>query len=318
MSFFPCDQAAPAAPAGPVVEWEEADCLLCGSRHWSPLLEAPDTAAGHDGLWFAVVQCQDCGLCYTNPRPNARTIGQFYPEFYRPHRSPKRRKKGFRLRLPNLLPRGCKEGQVLPWHGQGRLLDFGCGGGSFLERMARHGWHVTGLDVCSDAVERIRHELGLRCLYGSLPHPNLQPGEFDVITMWHSLEHVHQPLEVLRAAYRLLAPGGRLLVATPNIDSLPFRWFRQAWFALDLPRHLAHFSPQTLELILERAGDQVEAVYMVRHSDWLRSSARLACRRRRGPHWHRWLTSKPASGVAAWYSYLTRQSDCMLASAWKT
>jgi SAM-dependent methyltransferase len=157
--------------------------------------------------------------------------------------------------------------------------------------------------------------LGLPALLGSLPHADLRPRTFDVVTMWHSLEHVHDPMTALREAYRLLAPGGRLLVAVPNIDSLAFRWFGSAWYGLDLPRHLTHFAPWTLQLMLERVGFRVGPIRMVRHSDWLRCSARLACGSPRGPHWRRWLTGKLPSRLATWYGYLTRQSDCIMVSA---
>jgi SAM-dependent methyltransferase len=316
MSFFPRESAAPAAASGPAIEWEEPNCLLCGGCRWSPLVEAQDTTPGGSGLWFVVVQCHDCGLCFTNPRPTARTIGQFYPAVYRPHRSPvPKRPARWPWRRAALTCRPWKEGQVLQWHGQGRLLDFGCGGGSYLEQMHLQGWQVTGVDVSTAAVQRIRTELRLRALVGSLPHPQLPPASFDVITMWHSLEHVHAPLEVLRQAHRLLVPGGKLVVAVPNIDSLPFRWFGHTWFGLDLPRHLTHFAPWTLQLLLERAGFRSGPIRMVRHSGWLRSSARLACQNRGGPHWHRWLRVKPISSLATWYSFLTYQADCILATA---
>jgi len=317
MSFFPRDLAAPAEPAGPLVEWEEPDCLLCGGHTWSPLVEAPDTTAGGTGLWFAVVQCHDCGLCFTNPRPNTNTIGQFYPAIYRPHRAPTPEERvNWRPRFRTRYWRSPrKERQILPWHGQGRLLDFGCGGGSFLERMHRQGWQVTGLDVSTTAIQRVRLELGLRALVGTLPHPSLEPGSFDVITMWHSLEHVHHPAEILQEAYRLLAPGGKLVIAVPNIDSMPFRWFGHAWYGLDLPRHLIHFAPWTLHLMLQRTGFRVGPIEMVRHSDWLRYSARLACQSAPKPHWHRWIKLKLISRLATWYSYLTQQTDCMMVTA---
>ena len=318
MSFFPCDLAAPASPSGPVVEWEETDCLLCGGRRWSHLVEAPDAIPGGTGLWFAVVQCQDCGLCFTNPRPNIHTIGQFYPSYYRPHRSPIRRQRWrWHLPLPHTWRRAGWERRSLPWHGQGRLLDFGCGGGTFLERMHHQAWQVTGIDVSASVVHQFRSRTGLRALVGTLPHPDLRPGDFDVITMWQALEHVHAPMEVLREAHRLLAPDGRLIVAVPNIDSLPYRWFGPSWSGLDLPRHLTHFSPWTLQLMLERAGFCAGPVRMVRHCEWLRTSARLCLQNRRGPHWYRWLLNKPAAILATWYGAATQQSDCMLVHATK-
>src|SRR4051794_29751576 len=81
MILMPPDLAA-SDSSGPVVEWEEPDCLLCGGQRWTPVLEAPDRAPGGTGLWFAVVQCLDCGLCFTNPRPSAASIGQFSPATY--------------------------------------------------------------------------------------------------------------------------------------------------------------------------------------------------------------------------------------------
>ncbi len=312
MSFFPRDLAEPSTAVGPAVEWEEPDCLLCGSRHSSPLVEAPDNGPDGTGLWFAVVQCQDCGLCFTSPRPSEATIGQFYPTSYPPHRAPELRHKAWRWFFPR---RPRKERHPLTWRGQGRLLDFGCGGGAFLDRMHRQAWQVIGLDISTSAVQRVRNELGLRALVGTLPHPDLRPGSFDVVTMWHSLEHVHQPMDILREARRLLVPGGRLLLAVPNIDSLPFRWFGSAWYGLDLPRHLTHFAPWTLHLMLERAGFRVGRIHMVRHSHWLRSSARLACGVSDRSPWHRWLRSKPASRLATWYCSVVHQSDCMMVSA---
>jgi SAM-dependent methyltransferase len=208
-----------------------------------------------------------------------------------------------------------KEHRVLSWRGPGRLLDFGCGGGAFLAHMHRQAWQVTGLDVSTAAIQRIRAVLGLRAIVGTLPHPDLRPASFEVITMWHSLEHVHAPLDVLHEARRLLIPGGKLFVAVPNIDSLPFRWFGSAWYGLDLPRHLTHFAPWTLHFMLEKAGFRVGPTRMVRHSDWLRSSAKRACQTAGAPLWQRWLTAKPVSRLATWYCHLRHQADCIMVSA---
>jgi SAM-dependent methyltransferase len=181
--------------------------------------------------------------------------------------------------------------------------------------MHGQGWHVTGLDTSAAVVESIRTELGLPALAGTLPHPDLGSASFDLVTMWHSLEHVHAPLEVLREAHRLLVPGGKLVVAVPNIDSLPFRWFGHAWLGLDLPRHLTHFAPWTLYLMLHRAGFRVGPIQMVRHSGWLRRSARLACQNPMASRWHRCLKWSPAARLATWYGYITQQADCMMVVA---
>jgi len=316
MTFFIPEQSAVGEQQGTAIEWEETACHLCGSRKWSQLVEAPDQAAEGTGLWFAVVQCKRCGLCFTNPRPSLGCIGQFYRPEYRPHRSDNQSKR--KNPWLGFLPPRRRRGQFEPrWHGRGRLLDFGCGAGSFLERMHERGWNVTGLDISAAAVNQIQSGLGLPVLLGSLPHPELAPESFDVITMWQSLEHVHDPHVVLRQAHDLLVAGGKLYVAVPNIDSLPFRWFGPAWYGLDLPRHLTHFSPVTLQVMIERAGFRVRRVRMIRHSSWLRASAQLTQRFPLKPGWRRWLSAKSASRLATWYSYWTRQSDCILAQAVK-
>jgi 2-polyprenyl-3-methyl-5-hydroxy-6-metoxy-1,4-benzoquinol methylase len=294
--------------------WEEPACPLCGSRSGVPFIEAPDPTGGRNALWFAVVRCANCRLCYTSPRPTRESIGQFYSQTYPPHRGV-RQTRALRSWYPLAMLSGrSTERRRLPVQGQGRLLDFGCGNGSFLLRMAQQGWQVMGLDMSAQAVERIKAELRLPALQGTLPHPELTPGSFEVVTMWHSLEHVHDPLDTLRQVHRLLTPGGRLFVAVPNIDSWPFRLFGQSWFGLDLPRHLTHFCPATLRAMLVRAGFGVESLRMIRHSDWLRSSARLAARSR-PLAWSTLLTFKPFARVVSWLGFMLGNSDAMLAVA---
>jgi SAM-dependent methyltransferase len=318
MSFYVGESADLRERAGTGIDWEECACLLCGGANWVPLVEAPDRALSGRGLWFMVVQCKECGLSYTNPRPSTRSLAQFYSPDYRPHQFAHGRVRPARWwqRLPLLRQRQDLVRKILPVRGQGRLLDFGCGSGSFLLRMRQQGWTVTGLDMAEVVVERLRAQFGVHALTGSLPHPALDEASFDVITMWQALEHSHEPLDILQAAHKLLAPGGKLLVTVPNIDSLAFRWFGLAWNGLDLPRHLVHFNPATLRQILQRAGYRSVRISPVRRSGWLRDSARLAtgCLARNAS-WPRWLQGKTLSNLVSWYSYWTRQADCLLATA---
>ena len=307
------------ATAGPPVTWEDAPCPLCGLHAGAPILEAPDPVPpARTGLVFAVVRCGNCGLTYTNPRPNERTISRFYPSDYRPHHhsGKPRPSRHARPLWSWLFGRPCSERRgALPWPGPGRLLDFGCGAGRFLRTMADQGWQVTGLDSAASAVDHVRDEHGLPALVGTLPHSDLAPCSFDVVTMWHSLEHVHRPLAILREAYRLLVPGGKLVVATPNIASLPFRVFGRSWFGLDLPRHLTHFTPATLSAMIHAAGIRPEQVRQVRHSDWLRSTAKMAVRDGTHSLLARTLLWKPTSKVAAWLCYAAGVADCVLCVA---
>jgi 2-polyprenyl-3-methyl-5-hydroxy-6-metoxy-1,4-benzoquinol methylase len=307
--------AVKSSPAARV-KWEDAACPLCGLDAAPVVREAPDPNRP-DGLVFAVVRCPQCRLHYTNPRPDELSIGRFYPDDYRPHRkSRKASRPPDRSLFTWITGSDCPERRgVLPRREPGRLLDFGCGGGSFLERMRDLGWDVTGVDASPATVRMLRDDLRLRAIEGSLPHAELRPGSFDCVTMWHSLEHVHEPLAVLRSAFRLLAPGGHVVVAVPNIDSWPAKGFGGEWFGLDLPRHLTHFDPASLRSMLGLAGFRVDSVRLVKHSDWMRSSALLAIRRGKAGLASRLMAWKPLAKLAAWLTWCCGRCDCVLAVA---
>jgi SAM-dependent methyltransferase len=268
----------------PAFTMETARCPLCGGDRRSLIAAAPDREAPPPQPFFTVVRCRRCDICYTNPRPRAADIERFYYDDYTPHQPPHNPAKKADPRSKSLLrffgkKRPNWERGEIDRIGQCRLLDFGCGSGAFLKRMNDRGWQAVGLDFSEKAVKYICDELKIPAFVGTLPNPVFPPQSFDLVTLWHSLEHVHQPLETLREVYNLLAPGGKILVALPNIDSAPFRWFGSAWYGLDLPRHLTHFTPATLRMMMDLAGFEFEAMQMTRHSYWLRQSVQLAIRR---------------------------------------
>lgn len=278
------------------IHWDECPCPSCAAANFRPLLEAADP---HGGQRFLIVECQRCGLAFTNPRPDPINIQQFYPADYRCHQS--------RVRETHRPLSRCVARTLQPF-GQARLLDFGCGGGNFMRRMAALGWNVTGLDLSDAAAGHVR-ESGLHAYSGTLPHPRWDNACFEAITMWQSLEHVHQPLEVLRAAHRLLTDSGRLLVAVPNFAGLGAKWFGANWYGLDVPRHLTHFTPQTLSMMLKQAGFAPLDVRQERHNSWLRhSAARVG---------GGFLGTRLGSGVAGWWGYLTGQAEGLVALAAK-
>jgi 2-polyprenyl-3-methyl-5-hydroxy-6-metoxy-1,4-benzoquinol methylase len=317
---LPPAQTAAAPCDGTDIEWEETACLLCGGRESSLLLEAAGSGEYGASLRFKVVQCRGCGLCFTNPRPGPASLGRFYPPEYKAYEGCglaecQRQRALAKARTLAFWRAKNPFRRALPREGGSRLLDFGCGQGAFLELMHIQGWQVVGLDMCADVVQRIRRELGLSALAGTLPHPELSPAQFDVVTMRQSLEHVPRPLETLQHAYDLLVPGGKLLVHVPNVQSRALDWFGPAWFCLKLPVHLTHFSPQTLRQMVQRTGFHVQRVRMVRTTDWLCQSALLAHQSQSpGPHWlrRRWL-ARLMSTYLCW----TRRSDCLLLVAQK-
>jgi 2-polyprenyl-3-methyl-5-hydroxy-6-metoxy-1,4-benzoquinol methylase len=137
--------------------------------------------------------------------------------------------------------------------GKGRLLEVGCGNGSRLLDLQKRGWVVEGQEIDPQAASYARSK-GLHVHEGSLDHAGLPDASYEVILLSHVLEHVHRPVEILRECGRLLKPGGRLVLSTPNIESLGHRIYKRDWLALDPPRHLVIHSRRSLERVLRDAG----------------------------------------------------------------
>ena len=137
---------------------------------------------------------------------------------------------------------------------------------------------------------------------------------FDAITMWQAIEHVPSPMATLKAARGLLRPGGLLMIACPRIDWLLARWFGSAWYDLDLPRHLTHFSSKTLRRHVEAAGLAVAGFWAVRRPSAIRRSfAYLAADTGSGLH-RRLVRSRMLAGLmeyAAWVARRTAQMYCL-------
>jgi 2-polyprenyl-3-methyl-5-hydroxy-6-metoxy-1,4-benzoquinol methylase len=293
---------APDSPTTAPDGFEFVTCPACGGERFTVTHQGRDWIL-NSGATMQVVKCDACGLHYTNPRPRVEHLGKYYENGYAPHQSEREGDtldglKGLVLRdafgAPSTRPTGAglavaravslirlpeSFGFGVPYHGSGRLLDFGCGAGKFLRRMHALGWDVTGIDFSEAAVGAVR-AAGLKAFRGTLPNAALAPGSFDVVAMRHSLEHVPDPLPVLRAARDLLAPGGRLLVQVPNHASWEVDYFGDASPRLDIPRHLTHFTPPTLSALLDRAGYRNVRAKQVCRSNWIRKAALLS---ERGP-----------------------------------
>jgi len=148
--------------------------------------------------------------------------------------------------------------RVIERHAQpGRLLDVGCGTGEFLHFMQKSGWQTRGLEPDARAARFARETYGLAVDTAAVEALERMQRPWDVVTFWHVLEHLAEPVPVLRAAADLLAADGWMLVALPNPTSIDARVYGHRWVAWDAPRHLVHFSPSTLARAAEAAGLEV-------------------------------------------------------------
>ncbi len=262
-------------------------CMLCGGEGRLLYDGLRDRLFSAPGEW-SLRLCTDrgCGLMWLDPMPEEADIHKAYASYYTHVEAPAR--GGAMARLFAAAKRGYLANQfgygegvsiaerlagLLPWlypgrpaeldfsvmwlarGARGRLLDVGAGSGWLVAQMQALGWRAEGLDFDPAAVERARARArGLTMHCGALAEQRFPDASFDAIAMSHSIEHVHDPVAWLAEAYRILCPGGRLALATPNSASMLHRRFREHWFALDPPRHLQLFNRAALDTALRRAG----------------------------------------------------------------
>ncbi|HZM69419.1 MAG TPA: class I SAM-dependent methyltransferase [Candidatus Cryosericum sp.] len=219
-------------------------CPLCGERS--------EAAAG---VVARPVRCRSCSLVFVDPVPDAAIDQETYgPGYYEPwqEREAAPRARLWRRRLARIDVR----------RKPGVLLDVGCGDGHFLAEARSAGWRIEGIEFSPEGARRAAARLDRPVAIGDLADSAQLMGPFDVVTLWHVLEHLPDPRPMLRAAWRRLAAGGLIVVAVPNLDNLPM----QAAYILARRRrlplyetgarepHLSHFSAGTLRHILDREG----------------------------------------------------------------
>jgi 2-polyprenyl-3-methyl-5-hydroxy-6-metoxy-1,4-benzoquinol methylase len=241
---------------------EHVRCNLCGADDATvryPCTIDPDerrdwaafrcTYSGY-GRHHTIVQCQRCGLVYTDPRPNDHDIVETYQAVEDPLYLEEREGRVL------TFERHLKPLERLTRPPNGRpLLDVGCYTGVFVEIAARHGWEAWGVDPSRWAVEQAQAQ-GLHVIQGTLETADLPEAKFDVVTMWDVIEHVTDPCGTLQQAYRLLKPGGLVVVHTMDIDSPFARLMGGRWPWL-MEMHIYYFSRRTLRAMLEQCGFQV-------------------------------------------------------------
>ncbi|MDD5141089.1 MAG: class I SAM-dependent methyltransferase [Verrucomicrobiales bacterium] len=263
-------------------------CSLCGSDGRFIYSEQKDRLFGASGSWH-LKSCPDrkCGLIWLDPMPIPEDIGKAYEHYYTHATQNGNSRAGWLKQTYQLMQREYLAGKynypagsqsavikslgkllyLFPVHrneidsearflsaiSRGHLLDVGCGSGEWLASMRDLGWLVRGVDFDENAV-RVARQRGLEVECGSLEQQAFSNDSFDVVTLNHVIEHVPDPIKTLAECARILKPGGRLILFTPNNASLSHQLFKQDWRGLEPPRHLHLFSMQSLQQSLGLAG----------------------------------------------------------------
>jgi 2-polyprenyl-3-methyl-5-hydroxy-6-metoxy-1,4-benzoquinol methylase len=248
------------ARAAPIrSQFEEVPCYLCGGSDRDPFLEAEDDLTGKPGR-FTFVTCRRCGLRYQSPRLTVDHVKAYYDDEYIAHR--KKTDWGVLTGFFNwAMDRHDRQKDKLVSRyarldATSHVLDVGCAVGTFLQKMrARYGVTAAGVDFKDLRSHPDLRDVEFHC--GLFYEQALERGRFDLVTMWHFLEHDYDPVRTLETARDLLTPDGRLIVEVPRLDSLTFRLYRDRWPGLQAPQHTVLYDRETLQLIVTKAGLEI-------------------------------------------------------------
>ncbi|MFM1794680.1 MAG: hypothetical protein RL642_1065 [Bacteroidota bacterium] len=235
-------------------------CSICGNTNTSLAFSVKDYSVSKED--FHLQQCIRCQYLFTVPAPEPTSIGKYYAsDAYISHTDGK---KGLIEQLYQLVRKFTLSGKRnlidrFVQHQSGRLLDYGCGTGSFLHEMKQHQWRVQGIEPDAGAREKAERLVGIPI---HLPQDitSFSSSSFDAITMWHVLEHVHDLNAMMEEINRLLTSDGKIFIAVPNHTSFDAKHYGSFWAAYDVPRHLHHFSPTAIKTLVEKHGLKLIAI----------------------------------------------------------
>jgi SAM-dependent methyltransferase len=223
-------------------EMEEIDCPICKGSRGKPL---------HLEGSFQMVRCSSCQFIFLNPRPTTESLHHFYQQYLPEEESSI---QSWKKMMEPIFHRAAN--LVYQHRRSGRLLDVGTGFGFFLVEMKKKGWEAAGVEISQKAIDYARDILGLTILPGPLEKAGLPDNDFDAVTAFYVAEHLSHPMDFFRECYRILKPGGIVLLryphTTPIKNLLQFLGIKNHLY--DLPAHLSDFSPKIIQGCLEKIG----------------------------------------------------------------
>jgi 2-polyprenyl-3-methyl-5-hydroxy-6-metoxy-1,4-benzoquinol methylase len=228
------------------------NCPVCGSQTFDPFISGKDYFLTSES--FEIVTCRECGFRFTNPRPKAEELGKYYESSEYISHSDSR--KGLFASVYQMVRKYTlhrKLSMISKFQPKGEILDIGCATGQFLHYMEEHGWKATGIEPDEKTRSRAIAEYGLD-VFPEKQLDAFSESSFDVITLWHVLEHVSDLGDRMQQLKNLVKPKGTIIIAVPNCDSYDAKKYGEFWAGYDLPRHLYHFAKSDVKLLLEKHG----------------------------------------------------------------
>ncbi len=259
-------------------------CPFCNSKHIKKVFDARDFLISHNK--FEIWHCDNCGFRFTQDVPSPEDIGSYYKsEEYISHSDTK---KGLMNKLYHtarnyMLSRKYSYIKNTASKSEGKLLDIGAGTGYFVNYMSGKGYETEGIEVDENARQVAKNNFGVE-LSGIDKVYSLQENNYDIITMWHVLEHIHDLDGYMQQIYKSLKQDGVFVCALPNFNSFDSEHYKENWAAYDVPRHLWHFSPDFFPQFAAKYNFEVltmkpmplDAVYISLLSEKIKEGSTLA------------------------------------------
>lgn len=228
------------------------NCPVCENKKMGTFLECSDYFLSNEK--FTLVECENCEFIFVNPRPSENELSAYYesPE-YISHTATKKglinllylKIRKFTLKRKFTLVNKYSTGKS--------ILDIGCASGELLNEFKKNGWKTLGIEPNENARKSAAANYGLQVEDESYLN-KIENGTFDVISMWHVLEHVSNLSERMKQLSAIVKDDGIVVIALPNRNSYDALYYEKFWAAYDVPRHLYHFTPENVELLFSRYG----------------------------------------------------------------
>jgi len=241
---------------------KEINCNLCGQNNTKLLFRSRDRRVNtQDATLFSIVQCKNCGLVYVNPQPSYQELKPFYGEkyFHSRKKIQKRKIYWFFKKIFLSSPPKFYRWEIFNNKG-GKFLDVGCGTGAHEIKLLKDfpDWKLYAVEPDEVAAEEVKKIKGIDVKKGFIEEAKYPDKFFDIILMHQVLEHTFDPQKTLLECERILKDKGKLIIAVPSFASLNYKIFKRNWYHLDIPRHLYHFTPKTLQQLLKKTGFKFE------------------------------------------------------------
>jgi 2-polyprenyl-3-methyl-5-hydroxy-6-metoxy-1,4-benzoquinol methylase len=224
-------------------------CPICDNGKFDEYIISKDYLV--TGESFTIVKCSQCDFVFTNPRPDKENLANYYKsDQYISHTDKSNNLLNTLYKTARVFTLKRKERLVRTLVEEKSIFDYGCGTGDFLKVCHKKSWKIYGFELDAQAASIAQQKTGIKII-NEISQIN-EINNVSLITMWHVLEHISDLNDTIKQLVNVLKEDGKMLIAVPNINSYDADYYQDTWAAYDLPRHLYHFTQETMEKLMKK------------------------------------------------------------------